>query len=69
MRLLSKGGVYMDALTEKLVNAEDVFSESEESIAVVQELERRMQLVSEGKSRLLTEEESWDALRKAGCHV
>ncbi len=47
----------------------DVFSGSLESIAVAEELERRRRLVAEGKSKLLTKEESLAALRRAGRHV
>ena len=47
----------------------DVFSGSLESIAVVEEFERRRRLVAEGKSKLLSKEESLAALRQAGRHV
>lgn len=46
-----------------------LFSSSIESISTLEMLERRRELVAQGKSRLLTEEETWSALRKAGLHV
>lgn len=54
---------------EKLAQDAFVFTGSEESIEVVEELEHRRQLVAEGKSRILSEEESWESLRSSGCHV
>lgn len=59
----------MTTAEERLAENPRVFTGSEESVEVVEELERRRRLVEEGKSRLLTEDESWDSLRSAGCHV
>lgn len=59
----------MELTVDKLVESDDVFTGSMESVEVVEELERRRRLVAEGKSRLLNEEESWELLRSSGCHV
>lgn len=59
----------MALTSEMLARDGSVFTGSQESVEVVEELERRRRLVEEGKSRLLSEEESWESLRASGCHV
>lgn len=65
----AKGGVNMDESRKRPADSENVQSGSLESIAVFEELERRRRLVEQGASQLLSEEESWVLLRKAGVHV
>ena len=56
-------------VAERLLVDEEAFISSLESIEIVDELERRRKLVAEGKSRLLTEEESWESIRAAGYEI
>lgn len=65
----AKGGANMDSERRRTMDSENVQSGSLESISVFDELERRRKLVESGASKLLTEEESWTLLRKAGVHV
>ena len=64
-----RGGANMDKERKRPVDSENVQSGSLESIAVFEELERRRGFVKSGASQLLSEEESWTLLRKAGIHV
>ena len=59
----------MTPLAARVLEDEEVFTSSMENIEVVQELERRRELVEEEESRLLTEEESWASIRAAGYDV
>ena len=59
----------MSALAERVLEDEEVFVSSIESIEIAMELERRRALVAEGKSHLLSEEESWSRIRAAGYDV
>ena len=59
----------MSLLAERVLVDEEVFTSSKESIEIVAELERRRALVAEGKSRLLSEDESWERIRAAGYEV
>lgn len=59
----------MSPAAEVLERESRVLSGSVESIEVFEELERRRRLVAEGKSRLLTEEESLARLRAKRTHV
>ena len=59
----------MSPLAERVLQDEEVFTSSIENIEVVQELERRRELVAKGESRLLSEEESWASIRAAGYDV
>lgn len=66
---LRSGGDCMSPIAERVLEDDEVFTSSMESIEVVTELERRRTLVAEGKSRVLTEEESWERIRAAGYEV
>lgn len=59
----------MDDKCRRVMDPENVQSGSLESIFIFDELERRRKLVESGASELLTEEESWMLLRKAGVRV
>lgn len=59
----------MDGKCRRVMDPENVQSGSLESIFIFDELERRRKLVESGASELLTEEESWMLLRKAGVRV
>ena len=66
---MRKGGANMDDGCRLSSDSENVQSGSLESIAVLDELKRRRELVASGASRLLSEDESWALLRQAGVHV
>ncbi|WP_165173289.1 hypothetical protein [Adlercreutzia sp. ZJ242] len=57
------------ALSEKIIASDQIQTGSVESIEVLEELERRRDLVQEGRSKLVPEDESWEFLRRSGCHV
>ena len=59
----------MTPVAEMVPSDEEVFTSSMESIEVATELERRRALVTDGKSRLLSEEESWERIQAAGYEV
>ena len=59
----------MTPLAERMLTDDEVFTSSLEAIEVVKELEERRELVAQGKSRLLTEDESWASIRAAGYNV
>ena len=59
----------MQAVLDKMLIDDAAFSADLESIEAVEELERRRKLVAEGKSHLLSEEESWKSLRNNGYDV
>lgn len=65
---VSFGGC-MAPTAEVLEREARVLSGSVESIEVFEELERRRRLAQEGKTRLLTEEESLARLRSKRAHV
>ncbi len=59
----------MSPTAEVLERESRVLSGSVESIEVFEELERRRRLVAEGKTQLLTEEESLTRLQSKRAHV
>ncbi len=59
----------MSPTAEVLERESRVLSGSVESIEVFEELERRRRLVAEGKTRLLTEEESLARLQSKRSHA
>lgn len=64
-----RGGGFMEKVAGWTTDDDRLFSGNMESVSTLKMLEQRRELVAQGQSRLLTEEESWEALRKAGLRV